>query len=70
MSSRHYRHKWEVNDIREVDALDPKLKREKAISIFHSLYIGKLPAGFHILYRSMALVPQFRNMIRLLHDQF
>jgi len=63
-------HKWEVNDIREVDALDPKLKREKAISIFHAPYIGKLPIGYHLLYRSMALVPQFRNMIRLLLYQF
>lgn len=63
-------HKWEVNDIQEVDALDPKLKREGAISIFHSSFIGKLPIGYHLLYRSMALVPQFRNMIRLLRYQF
>jgi O-methyltransferase involved in polyketide biosynthesis len=63
-------HKWEVNDLQEVDALDPKLKRGKAISIFHSPYIGKLPVGYHLLYRCMALVPNFRNMIRLLHYQF
>ena len=63
-------HKWEVNDIREVDALDPKLKRGKAISIFHSAFIGKLPIGYHLLYRSMGLVARFRNMIRLLHYQF
>jgi O-methyltransferase involved in polyketide biosynthesis len=63
-------HKWEVNDIREVDTLDPKLKREKAISIFRSPYIGKLPITYHLLYSSMALVPKLRNMIRLLHYQF
>jgi O-methyltransferase involved in polyketide biosynthesis len=63
-------HQWEVNDIQEVDALDPTLKREKAISIFHSSYIGKLPIGYHLLYRFMALVPQFRNMIRMLRYQF
>ena len=63
-------HKWEVNDIREVDALDPTLKRGKAISIFHSPYIGKLPVGYHLLYRSMGLIPRLRNMIRLLHYQF
>src|SRR5689334_14911622 len=63
-------HTWEVNDIQEVDALDPKLQREKAISIFHSPIIGKLPIGYHLLYRSMALVPRFRNMIRLLRYQF
>jgi len=63
-------HKWEVNNIHEVDALDPKLKREKAISIFHSPYIGKLPIGYHLLYRAMGLVPRFRNMIRLLRYRF
>ena len=63
-------HKWEVNDLREVDALDPKLEQEKAISIFHSPYIGKLPVGYHLLYRSMALVPKFRNMICLLRYHF
>ena len=63
-------HKWEVNDLREVDALDPKLEQEKAISIFQSPYIGKLPIGYYLLYRSMALVPKFRNMIRLLRYHF
>ena len=63
-------HKWEVNDIRAVDALDPKLKREESISIFLSPLIGELPPGYHLLYRCMALVPQFRNMIRLLRYQF
>lgn len=63
-------HTWEVNDIQEVDALDPKLQREKAISIFHSPTIGKLSIGYHLLYSSMALVPRFRNMIRLLRYQF
>lgn len=41
-------HRWEVNDIREVDALDPKLKRDKAISVFRSPYIGKLPLSYHL----------------------
>lgn len=63
-------HTWEVNDIREVDALDPKLKRDKALSIFRSPYIRKLPIGYHLLYRSIALIPKFRDMIRLLHYQF
>lgn len=63
-------HVWEVNDLREVDVLDAKLKRENAISIFHSPFIGKLPIKYQLIYRSMALVPQFRNMIRLLRYQF
>ena len=63
-------HRWEVNDIREVDALDPKLKRDKALSVFRSPHIGKLPIRYHLLYSSIALIPKFRNMIRLLHYQF
>jgi O-methyltransferase involved in polyketide biosynthesis len=63
-------HTWEVNELREVDALDPKLEREEAISIFLSPYVAKLPAGYHLLYRCMALVPRFRNMIRLLRYRF
>lgn len=63
-------HTWEVNDIQEVDTLAPKLKREKALSIFHSPFIRELPLGYHLLYRSMALIPRFRNMIRLLRYQF
>jgi len=63
-------HRWEVNDLREVDVLDPRLKREMGISVFRSPYIGKLPFGYRLMYGSMALIPKFRNMIRLLHYQF
>jgi O-methyltransferase involved in polyketide biosynthesis len=63
-------HTWEVNDLREVDALDPKLKRDRSIPVFRSSYIGKLPVGYRLLYGAMALVPKFRDMIRLLHYQF
>jgi O-methyltransferase involved in polyketide biosynthesis len=63
-------HTWEVNDLREVDALNPKLKRDKAISVFRSSYIGKLPISYRLLYGAMALVPKFCNMIRLLRYQF
>ncbi len=63
-------HRWEVNDLGEVDALDTRLKRDKAISVFRSPYIGKLPFRYRLMYGTMALVPRFRNMIRLLHYQF
>ncbi len=63
-------HVWEVNDLREVDRLDSKLKRESAISIFHSPFVWKLPVKYQLIYRSMALIPKFRNMIRLLRYQF
>jgi O-methyltransferase involved in polyketide biosynthesis len=63
-------HTWEVNDLREVDALDPKLERDKGISVFRSSYIRRLPLGYRLLYGAMALVPKFRNMIRLLRYHF
>lgn len=63
-------HTWEVNDLREVDILDSKLEREKAISLLLSPFIAKLPMGYHLIYRAMALVPRFRNMIRLLRYRF
>jgi O-methyltransferase involved in polyketide biosynthesis len=63
-------HTWEVNDLREVDALDATLKREKAISVFHSPYVAKLPLRYHLLYRLMGLVPRLRDMIRLLRYSF
>ncbi len=63
-------HRWEVNDLREVDALDPRLKRDAGMSVFRSPYIGKLPMRYRLMYGAMALIPRFRNMIRLLHYRF
>jgi O-methyltransferase involved in polyketide biosynthesis len=63
-------HKWAVDNIKDVDALNIKLKRIEALSVFQSPYVKKLSFGFRLLYSSMALVPAFKNMIRLLHYSF
>ncbi|MBE6182750.1 class I SAM-dependent methyltransferase [Heyndrickxia ginsengihumi] len=63
-------HKWAVDDIHEVDKLNAKLKRIASFSIFRSKYIHKLPFKLRFLYTIMYVVPNFRNMIRLLLYKF
>lgn len=58
--------KWAVNEPGEVDRLNPKLNRTEAISLFSSPYLQQLPWAFRGLYRLVALMPRYRNMIRLL----
>jgi len=60
-------HKWAVDDIRNVDNLNPKLKRINCIPILRSKYF---PLKFRIVYGIMTIVPHVRNMIRLLRYEF
>lgn len=59
-------HKWTVDDISDVDKLDPKLKRTADLSIFKSKFIHKLPFKTRLLYSIMRKIPNFRNMMLLL----
>lgn len=63
-------HKWPVEEIEEVDKMDPKLKRVTELSLIRSPYVRKLAWRFRLLYGSIAFSPQHRNMIRLLRYQF
>ena len=63
-------HKWAVDDICEVDKLDPKLQRITELSLFRSQYIQRLSWGLRLLYGLMSIVPPFKNMMRLLRYQF
>lgn len=63
-------HKWMVDDVRQVDQLNSKLKRNAAVSIFKSRYIHKLPLKERYLYAAMGFIPSFRNMMRLLSYKF
>ena len=63
-------HKWAVDDIQKVDALNSKLKRISSLSIMGSKYIHELPLKYRLIYRIMYLIPNFRNMIRLLRYNF
>jgi hypothetical protein len=63
-------HRWAVDDIRTVDALNPRLRRTRDLSLFSSPYIWKLPWKVRVLYGGMSLLPTFRNMMRLLRYAF
>ncbi len=63
-------HKWVVESLEEVDKLDAKLERVTDLSLFKSPYVRKLPWVFRLFYGSMVLVPQYKNMIRLLRYEF
>lgn len=63
-------HKWMVDDIQDVDKLDPSLKRVANLSVFKSKSIHNLPFKTRFLYSAMCLIPSFRNMMRLLLYKF
>ncbi len=63
-------HKWAVDDIQKVDVLNSKLKRISKLSIMGSKYIHKLPLKYRLIYKIMYLIPNFKNMIRLLRYDF
>jgi len=63
-------HKWAVDNISEVDKLDPALSRKEALSVFRSPYIKNLSLGSRVLYGLMSCIPKFKNMICLLRYAF
>ncbi len=63
-------HKWAVDNIQNVDALDPKLKRIDAFSLFGSKYVARLPMKVRLSFWIVNLVPNFKNTIRLLRYEF
>jgi O-methyltransferase involved in polyketide biosynthesis len=60
-------HRWVVDDVRDVDRLNPRLRRLSNESVFGSKY---LPAGYRLKFGTVAIVPRVRNMIRLLRYEF
>ena len=60
-------HKWAVDNIREVDELNPMLRRVDNITVLWSKYF---PLEYRLLYGVAGLFPSFRNMIRLLRYEF
>ena len=63
-------HRWAVDDLKAVDALDPKLKRTASLSLFASKYISGLEFKYRLMYGLVRLFPNFKNMIRLLRYVF
>jgi O-methyltransferase involved in polyketide biosynthesis len=59
--------KWGVDDLREVDALDPKLRRTDAIPLLGSKFV---PSRYRLLYGFLFLFPRLRNSMRVLRFEF
>lgn len=63
-------YKWAVNDTKEIDLINPKLKKVKELPLMNSVYMRKLPFKSRLIFGLLALVPQFRNGMRLMKYDF
>lgn len=63
-------HMWAVDDLRDVDRMDRKLKRISEISIFESKYVGKLPIKARLNVKATATKEPYRSSLRLLVYKF
>ena len=62
--------KWAVDDINDVDKLNPKLKRAEVVPLFKSMFIKELPLGTRFLLRLLSLSSKLKNGMRLLRYEF
>jgi O-methyltransferase involved in polyketide biosynthesis len=63
-------HRWAVDDIRDVDALDPTLRRINDVSLLKTRYRRQLSWRYRLLFAAAALVPRFRDLHRLVRYEF
>ena len=63
-------HKWAVSSLKEVDTMNPNLKRTFSMSLFQSPYFKRLEFRKRLIFKTMSLLPPFKNMIRLLKYKF
>jgi len=63
-------HKWAVNSLKEIDIMNPDLKRTFSMSLFKSHYFNRLNFSKRLTFKTMSLLPPFKNMIRLLKYKF
>jgi len=62
--------KWVVDDLTEIDKLNPKLKRMEVVSRIKSVYINKLPFGNRLIFGLLSLSSKHKNAMRLLRYEF
>lgn len=62
--------KWAVDDINEVDKLNPNLKRIEVVSRIQSVFVKKLPFGLRFILRLLSLSSKQKNAMRLLRYGF
>ena len=63
-------HRWAVDDIREVDALEPRLRRIDDLSLLRTRYRRELSWRYRLVFAAASLVPRFRDILRLLRYEF
>lgn len=63
-------HRWAVDDVAEVDALNPAMRRIDNVSVVESPFINQLSLKNRLLYRGMAQSPHYCNVMRLLRYRF
>lgn len=63
-------HKWAVEDLQEINALDAKLERMLAFPLFASPLLRGLSLRSRLFYGAMCLLPRFRNLLRLVRYRF
>ena len=62
--------KWSVENIEEVDQLNPRLKRAEVVPLFDSIFIKELPAGFRFLLKLLRFFPKLKKGMTLLRYEF
>jgi O-methyltransferase involved in polyketide biosynthesis len=63
-------HKWAVDDLREVDNFDPRIKRIDSFSLFSSKFASRLPISSRVMCIFARMIPSFKNTIRMLRYEF
>lgn len=62
--------KWSVDNLDEVDRLNPKLRRTEALPLINSVFTKKLPLGFRLILNLLRLSSKNKNAMRLLRYEF
>ncbi len=62
--------KWAVDDLTEIDKLNPKLKRMEVVSRIKSVFIDKLPYGHRLIFGLLSLSSKHKNAMRLVRFEF
>lgn len=63
-------HRWAVDDVADVDDMNPAMRRVDNVSPVQSPFVQQLSLKNRLLYRGMARSPHYCNIMRLLRYRF
>ena len=63
-------HRWAVDDVSKVDAMDPKLRRKDDLALFQRKCLSQLPMKYRLVFGLMSFSSRFKNMMHLLRYEF